>query len=162
MNRSRAAVRRLILRRLLHRESLGSQQEIARRLEQLGHSVTQTTISRDLAALGAIKSAPSGEREVYALPREESLEGSAPDEIRTILVSRLEAFVVDMAPSGNLLVIKTLPGAAPTVAAALDRASKLGLLGTIAGDDTVLGITDSARGGTSVQGRLAALLGSGS
>lgn len=161
MSRSRIGIRRLILRRILHRDAPGSQEEICRRLEQWGHCVTQTTISRDLAALGAFKSTLADGREGYVLSPEEKAGGTAEAEITAELVSRLEAFVIDMVPSGNLIVLKTLPGAAPTVAAALDRASDLGLIGTLAGDDTVLGITASPRGATSVEGRLVALLETG-
>ena len=123
------AARRRALRSLLTEHRVGSQSELAGLLAEKGHSVTQATISRDLQAIGAVKDAA----DIYVLQ-------AAPDPsgARSALAQALEEFAEAILPSGNLVVVRTSPGAAQVVAAALDNASLHGVLGTVAGDDTVL------------------------
>ena len=76
-----------------------------------------------------------------------------------MLVSALQNYLVSLAPSGNLLVVRTLPAGAGPVAAALDGAGLGGVLGTVAGDDTVLVITKREDGASALRRRLEEMLG---
>lgn len=114
-------------------------------LSDEGHSVTQATVSRDLAALGALKSqGPSGET-FYSLRDPHATHTSR--SYATLRRHFLD-FVTGIDASLNLTVIKTHPGAAPTVAAALDASHLDGVLGTLAGDDTVIVVNRDPNGGT--------------
>jgi transcriptional regulator of arginine metabolism len=120
---------------LIGREPMVTQEEMVERLERQGLKVTQATLSRDIRELGLIKT-PDG----YAVP------GSLPDAAPAPPLSHLlREFVVDLREAQNLLVVKTNPGNAPTVAAALDASDWPELVGTIAGDDTILLISSSNR-----------------
>ena len=102
--------------------------------------MTQTTVSRDLAALGAAKRVDeAGEFYVVGNGR---LDGADEGLLRV-----LRTFTVSIEGSANLVVLRTSPGCADPVAAALDEAARPGVLGTIAGDDTVLLVTQRADGG---------------
>lgn len=109
-----------------------SQTQLVKLLRAAGHAATQATVSRDLDELGAVKVRREG-KVVYALPPETA---SAPvgDALRRMLAES----VVDLEPTGNLLVVKTPPGHAGMVASAIDRAEIEGIAGTIAGDDTIV------------------------
>jgi transcriptional regulator of arginine metabolism len=114
---------------LIAREPMVTQEDMVRRLTQQGLKVTQATLSRDIKELGLAKSA-----EGYAAPG--TMAEPAPP---TPSLSRLlREFVIDVREAQNLLVIKTSPGSAQPVAAALDAESWPELVGTIAGDDTIL------------------------
>ena len=151
---SRAAARRGLVRRLLGEHEIGSQEDLAARLARHGHRVTQTPISRDLAALGAGKRTATDGREHYVLPDGAAVPAGAEE-----LARLLRQFAVEVAASGNLALVKTLPGSAGPVATALDRAGVPGVIGTVAGDDTVLVVARSPTGGTGIAQRLEILLG---
>jgi len=151
---SRGAARRAVLRRILEEREVRSQDELTERLARHGHRVTQTTVSRDLAALGAIKTAGDDGTERYALPDAPPV-GDGFDELARLL----RQFAVEFAASGNLALIKTLPGSAGPVATALDRARIEDVLGTVAGDDTVMVVAREATGGAGVARRLERLWG---
>lgn len=124
--------RRAAIRDLLTRESVATQASLVRALEALGFAATQSSVSRDLRELGAIKTA-----EGYELPGR-----SAADDAPVAAVADL---LRSITPAGsNLLVIRTGIGAAQRVALALDRSGWPGMVGTIAGDDTVFIATESA------------------
>jgi len=131
----RSTIRRTLLRRLLESEEITSQQQLREQLAQHGHHVAQTTISRDLSAIGAYKvSDDSGAHYVLA-----SAGGGVVAGLRAV-AERMRLFVVSIEASGNLVVIKTPPGSAHSVAVALDATPSAAipeLLGTIAGDDTM-------------------------
>jgi len=135
MPTDRSTARRTILRRLLENEEITSQQQLRERLAQHGHHVAQTTISRDLSAVGANKVGNDpGAR--YTLAG--SISGATAG-LRTA-AERMRLFVVSIEASGNLVVVKTPPGSAHSVAVALDATAPGAipeLLGTIAGDDTM-------------------------
>lgn len=140
----RAAARRRAIRSMLRERRITSQEQLVELLAEAGHPVTQATVSRDLRAVGAVKS-PVGEGR-YRL-----VDGPAGD---GELAQALGEFALGMAPSGNLVVIRTPPGAAQVVAGAIDRAGLEGVLGTVAGDDTVLVVAEERRGGRGVAGDL--------
>jgi transcriptional regulator of arginine metabolism len=117
------------------REGLAAtQEEIGDRLASDGFQATQATISRDLDDIGAVRRHENGTI-VYALPDR----NGPPMGIGKRVFAEL---VRDVLPSSNLVVIRTYPGMASTVAAVLDQSGLLGLLGTIAGDDTVFAVGD--------------------
>jgi transcriptional regulator of arginine metabolism len=155
MPRSNAAARRIVLRRLLAEPALRTQEELAAQLTREGHPVTQATVSRDLAAMGAVKIIGASGETGYGLPKEDAEgAGSGADTLRR----RLQSFVIGLDGSLNLAVIRTQPSTAPSVAAALDAASLEGVLGTVAGDDTVLVVTRDPDGGNPLARRLGQIL----
>jgi transcriptional regulator of arginine metabolism len=98
---------------------------------------TQATVSRDLDDIGAVKVRVPGGNTVYAIPE------FAPDRIAPIDQLRrvMGEWVAEVALSGNIVVLRTPPGCAHVVASALDRSRVDGLLGTVAGDDTLMCIS---------------------
>jgi transcriptional regulator of arginine metabolism len=111
--------------KLIQQQQVHTQDEIAEELAKRGVTATQVTLSRDLRELGLVKT-PSGYRE---LSREEPSSDAA---------GMISEFVIDMRCAQNLIVLKTDPGHAHPVASALDHTGWVEVVGTIAGDDTVL------------------------
>jgi transcriptional regulator of arginine metabolism len=147
MPRDRSTVRHILIRQLLVEREISSQGELARLLGEAGHKVTQSTVSRDLTEIGAIKADEGTEHERYVVAdqhRRASDHGF--DELRRTLEDYLEGAV----PSGNLVVLKVRSATAGAVAAALDANPPKGVVGTVAGDDTVVVIADDAVGGGTV------------
>lgn len=137
------ASRRRLLRRLLRERPVSSQREMVGLLADAGHPVTQATVSRDLDALGAVKRRVDGD-EVYAIPDEAAGDtGTA-----RAASAAITGFVDSIVPSGNLVVLRTPPGAAHLVAGAIDHAEIDGVVGTVAGDDTVLVVAAARVGGS--------------
>jgi len=137
--------RRRLIRHLIVDVGVGSQAEIQSLLATDGFEVTQATISRDLAALGAHKRG-NGESARYVL--------GEPNQSDIEVDGALNNFAVSIAASGNTVVIKTQPSAAGVVAGAIDRADMSSVLGTVAGDDTVLVIAADPRGGSALANAL--------
>ena len=125
------AERQTALLDLVKREPLSSQEEIRRRLARLGHDATQATISRDLEELGIVRMRDGAGRLRYA----SSGDGVVPP---IPLRALLQEFTVDVQHSGNIVLVKTPPGAANAVARAVDVNEVEGVIGTVAGDDTIL------------------------
>jgi transcriptional regulator of arginine metabolism len=151
----RSAARRLVIRRLLTDGEVSSQAELAELLGVSGYAVSQTTVSRDLLEVGAVKTVRGDGRAVYVLEPERAAEGTSLAGLEMVLREFLEAAV----PSGNLVVMKVREATAGAVAAALDAAALSGVLGTIAGDDTVLVIAHDSVGGRRVADDLLRILG---
>lgn len=146
---------------LLATTEVRSQTELADLLADAGVVVTQATLSRDLVELDAVKVRVSSGTLVYAVPAEGGdrtpVVGreSAASEAR---LARLCAeLLVSADASANLVVLRTPPGAANFLASALDKAELGAVLGTIAGDDTVLVISRNPAGGEALAQRLLAL-----
>ena len=154
MNRNRAAARLVILRRLLAQHEIGSQEELVKMLGERGHKVTQATVSRDLGTLRAEKVGGSNGRERYVVAADLERHSGA---IRN-LARRMKQFVTEIGHSANLVVVKTPPGSAGPVGAALDAASLDKVLGTVSGDDTLLIVARDADGGGAVARQLEELL----
>ena len=129
---------------LLGRHEVRSQGDLLTLLAQDGIEVTQATLSRDLLELGAVK-VRAGRSLVYAVPGEGGDRTARPAPDGTALTARLrrvcEELLVTAEPSHNLVVLRTPPGAASFLASAIDHAALTGVLGTIAGDDTIMIIT---------------------
>ena len=137
------AARRRALRRILMTRHVTRQADVVEQLEREGFQVTQATVSRDLTAMGAVKMRSSDGLYGYALPEESiPLDGGQESASRA-----LAQFAQTITPTGSLVVVKTPPGAAQVVAAAVDGAAVPGILGTVAGDDTLLVIVDEKIGG---------------
>ena len=143
---------------LLTRHPVRSQTELGDLLAQAGLHVTQTTLSRDLVELGAVKVRTPAGALVYAVPAEggdrtprAAAETGASEARLSRLLSEL---LVSAEASANLVVLRTPPGAAQFLAAAVDKAELAAVLGTIAGDDTVMVITRDPAGGRPVADRL--------
>ncbi|MGO3896125.1 arginine repressor [Brevibacterium aurantiacum] len=134
---------------LITRTSVHSQIDLAENLATMGITVTQATLSRDLAEVGAVK-IRSTAGSVYAVPGEggdRSLQQSTGDSLDAKLPRLLEELLVSAAAQKDMVVLRTPPGAAQYLASAIDRSSMTGIFGTIAGDDTVLVIAMSSVGG---------------
>ena len=141
--------------RLLEEQVISSQIQLVELLATEGLTLTQATVSRDLEELGAVKVRIPGGQMAYAIP-ELAKERLAPEEH---LKRVLGEFLVETSHSGNLAVLRTPPGSAHVVASALDRAGLPDILGTVAGDDTVLVVGPAPDGGRKVSARLAKLAG---
>ncbi len=116
---------------LIEKEVIETQEELADRLKKAGFDVTQATVSRDIRDLKLSKVTLDNGKQKYVLIKEKN--NAAKKYIRVLQ----EGFVsMDMAQ--NILVIKTMPGLAMAVAAALDELNIEGMLGCIAGDDTIM------------------------
>jgi transcriptional regulator of arginine metabolism len=131
--------------KLVAAQTVSSQHELRRRLAHAGHRVTQATLSRDLHELKLVKTA-EGYRALSAAGEEGS---PLPP-----LARALREFLLDIRPAQNLLVLKTPPGGAQPLAAAVDAEHFKEIAGSIAGDDTVLIITPSPRARAALQKRL--------
>ena len=125
--------RQRAIRDLVGQRPIRTQQELTAMLRERGFRTTQATISRDVAELGLIKAVRDGMM-AYALPpRLMEAETSGEDRLRKLLMD----LPLEIHDAGVLLVLRTLPGSAHAIAAALDRARWPDVAGSIAGDDTV-------------------------
>jgi transcriptional regulator of arginine metabolism len=130
-----------LILRLISERDLGTQQDVVGALADEGVEVAQATVSRDLAELGVLK---VGHR-YLALPHDP---GSAGIEV-------LPSFVIGLVPAQNQVVIHTRDGTAGAVSSVLDRVKGLKILGTIAGQDTVLAISSDASAAAEVANLIA-------
>lgn len=137
---SSTEARRRLVSRLVTTETIESQAQLRRLLTHAGHDVTQATISRDLESIGATKSR-DGDVSRYRV--------QDPDEIRrarSVLAVAVNEFVESVVATGSIVVLHTPPGAAHLVAGKIDAAAMPGVLGTVAGDDTVFIAVDESIG----------------
>lgn len=118
-----------ILKELLEKGELSTQEELVHELKRKNFEVTQSTISRDLRKLGVIRAVDSSGRTVYKLSSE-----PAP---LPVTQQGIKNLITGINHNGSLIVIHTSPGSASLVARQLDILKRDGLLGTLAGDDTV-------------------------
>jgi len=145
---------------ILNSRRVGSQAELAAALDDEGFEVTQATLSRDLEELGAVKlRTPDGGLPSYVVP-----EDGAPLTSRTAkdappqrLARLIDELLVSAEASANLVVLRTPPGAAHFLASAVDRAGLPDVLGTIAGDDTILVVARDPDGGRALAHHLVEL-----
>ncbi|WP_326600035.1 arginine repressor [Streptomyces sp. NBC_01803] len=143
---------------ILNRQAVRSQSQLAKLLADDGLHVTQATLSRDLDELGAVKIRNTGGELIYAVPSEGGfrtprvpLGESAKEERMARLAGEL---LTSAEASANLVVLRTPPGAAQFLASAIDQAEVHDILGTIAGDDTLLLISRDPTGGQSLADHL--------
>jgi transcriptional regulator of arginine metabolism len=147
---------------LLGRNAVHSQSELAKLLADAGVDVTQATLSRDLVDIGAVKLRAADGSLIYAVP------GEGGERIRRARTGGAETFagrlarlaqelLVSAESSANLVIVRTPPGAAQFLASAIDHADWPTVLGTVAGDDTVLVISRDPVGGDDLAAALLAL-----
>lgn len=140
--------RQAVLLELIDRELLHSQEVLRRRLQQRGFEATQATISRDIRALGLVKRAGDG---AYQRPGAET---SNPETALAALERATTEFLRNVERVQQLVVVRTGRAQAQAFAEALDRAALPEVVGTIAGDDTILMIARGARGAAALVKRL--------
>ena len=126
------SVRHQKIRSLIRDHEVESQETLQRLLAEDGIEVNQATLSRDLRALGVVKQCGAEGKFRYTSPRYMPME--------TIALTNLAAFVNEVNCSRNLMVVKTRIGGAQPVALAMDQLGVDGVIGTVAGDDTVLAV----------------------
>jgi transcriptional regulator of arginine metabolism len=150
---TKTARQRLIANALVQRE-VRSQSELTALLAREGLTVTQATVSRDLDELGAVRLRADSGHLVYSLAAD-----TAPGEESTTerLAKLAEELVVSVDGSANLVVVHTPPGAAQFLASAIDRGGLADVIGTVAGDDTVLLITRAPTGAKKLIATIVAL-----
>ena len=141
--------------KLLETEQVTSQSQLVDLLKGDVVVATQATVSRDLEELGAVKVRVPGGDTVYAIPELPKDQVAPEDHLRRVMGE----WVVEVAQSQNLVVLRTPPGSAHVVASALDRTGVDGVLGTVAGDDTLIVVASEGVGGAKVAKRLSALAG---
>ena len=141
--------------RILERQAVASQAQLVELLAADGVAATQATVSRDLDDLGAVKVRVPGGDTVYAIPEMAKDQIAPEDNLRRILGD----WVGEVGHSANLVVLRSPPGTAHVVASALDRAGLVDVVGTVAGDDTVLVVAAEKVGGARMARRLAELAG---
>jgi len=154
---STKAARHALITRVLSRTPVHSQSQLAAVLADEGLHVTQATLSRDLVELRAQKTRTPDGGLVYALPGEggdRSLHVvSGVEQLASRLARLCQELLVTAESSGNLVVLRTPPGAAQFFASAIDHSVLPAVLGTIAGDDTVLVISRDVGGGAALARR---------
>ena len=138
------------IQRLLEERAVSTQEQLVELLAADGIVATQATVSRDLEDLGAIKVRVPGGETVYAVPAMPKDAVAPEDHLRRVC----SEWVVEVAHSHNLVVLRTPPGSAHVVGSALDRAGLPDVLGTVAGDDTILVISRAGDGGRALADRL--------
>lgn len=139
------------LREILARQTVATQDELVDSLATAGVQVTQATVSRDLASIGAVRG-PDGYRLVdhlgiATLPRDSAHLGSA-----------FRSHAVSVSKADALVVVRTAPGHADVLATALDNARPPGMVGCIAGDDTIFIATPSSKRAADLTCTLAGML----
>ena len=140
---------------ILEQEVVPTGAQLVTILDREGIPATQATVTRDLQELGVVKSRDSQGVRRLTLPTSPNL-GPAPlDHLRRMLGE----WAVGVECAGHLVVVRTPPGCAHVVASALDRSSLSGVLGTVAGDDTILVIATEEKGGAGLAHDLRILAG---
>ncbi len=127
--------RQLEIRKIILNGSIRSQDELLVKLKKSGFDLTQATLSRDLKSLQVAKVPHASKGMVYSIPNDGQIEQRATNQSR---VNYLADGFKDLNFSGNLAVLRTRPAYANSIAAVIDAASSWEILGTIAGDDTIL------------------------
>jgi transcriptional regulator of arginine metabolism len=142
---------------LIRGRSVRSQTELVELLAADDIQVTQATLSRDLEELGAIKvRAGDGGPAVYLIPEDGNPVLRQAEQAPARLHRLLRELLTSTDSSGNLVVLRTPPGAAQYLASALDRSGLPEVVGTIAGDDTILVVARDPAGGPALADRFAA------
>ena len=142
------ARRQAVLLDLIDREAIHSQEALRKRLHQRGFDATQATISRDIAELGLVKRAGDG---AY---QRQGVDASNPETALAALERAAAEFLRRVDRAQQLVVIRTGRGQAQALAEAMDRAQLAEIVGTIAGDDTILVVGRGARGAAALVKKL--------
>lgn len=138
------AARRAKVVSLIESGVILSQSDLVKELKKAGYRVTQATASRDLEEIGAVRGS-----EGYRLA------SSSDDSLSRVLTN--EKLILSVESSGNLAVVRTPPGGAQLLASNLDHSGIKSIIGTIAGDDTVLVVSRKANGGADLAKELSGM-----
>ena len=137
---------------LINKYDIDTQQELAQRLIDEGFEVTQATVSRDIRELNLTKIAVDGNKQKYDIP------ASTMTSLSAKYMGVLKDGIVSIEDAGNIIVIKTISGMAMAVGAALDAVNHEEIIGTIAGDDTLMCVVKNANNCQSVKEYLEKLI----
>lgn len=140
---------------VIAKSDVTSQPQLVALLKKRGITATQATVSRDLEELGAVKVRTGSGDTAYAIPEFEPDRVAPVDQLRRVLAE----WVADVQVSAPIVVVRTPPGCAHVVASALDRSRLKGLIGTVAGDDTMLCVADAKYGAPRLARDLAEMAG---
>lgn len=149
---SQVTARRAKAIALIKSGKIHSQGDLVRELKKAGFEVTQATASRDLEEIGAIRGRTSNGDLTYQV-------NSSEDQALSHSMPLPADLIISVEASANLAVVRTPPGGAQFLASALDRSANPSIIGTIAGDDTVLVVSRKATGGAALAKELRALTG---
>lgn len=138
MNNYNKEKRLKFVKKFLNEKEIKSQKELALFLKRHGFKITQATVARDLKGLGAVK-VKKGGRVFYMIPDVDS------EKLLTKLSLSFKNFVKDLKYTNNLILIKTTPGTATGIARLIDEYDVKGILGKIAGDDTILVVSEEKK-----------------
>jgi transcriptional regulator of arginine metabolism len=147
--------RQQTIAKLVAMHPITSQPQLLDLLAADGISATQATVSRDLDDLGAVKVRVPGGDTVYAIPEFEPARLAPQDHLRRVMGE----WVAEVRSAGHLVVLRTPPGCAHVVGSALDRSNLPSIIGTVAGDDTLLCVADEETGGPALAAMLRELAG---
>ena len=143
--------RQAVIRELVERESITTQEQLRARLRDRGIGTTQATVSRDIRELGLVKRTTDG-----AYRSVGTVAGGNHGDAHLGLARAAAEYLRTQEIVGQMIVLKTDPGQAQTLAVAIDRAHLGEIVGTIAGDDTILAICRTPEGSQAVADRLIA------
>ena len=143
---STKAQRQQLIVSLIEQHSVSNQPQLVDLLAANGITATQATVSRDLEDLGAVKVRVPGGESVYAIPEFAPARVAPEDQLRRVMGE----WVAEVRQSGPMVVVRTPPGCAHVVASALDRSHLSGLIGTVAGDDTIFCVAEEVLGGAAL------------
>lgn len=147
--------RQHLVAKLLASHAVASQEQLVGLLGGEGVAATQATVSRDLDDLGAIKVRGVGGEAIYAIPELPRDQRAPDDHLRRVFGD----WVVEVAHSANIVVLRTPPGTANVVGSALDRSGLPDVIGTVAGDDTLLVVVADGQDGAAMADHLRELAG---
>lgn len=148
------ARRQMKVQEIITKEIIRTQEDLAERLRLAGFDVTQATVSRDIKEMGLIKVPSQGDEYRYAIPTE-----AHPTNLQERLRRLLREAMVSINDAENLIVIRTIPGNAHALAALMDNSNWEEVIGTVAGDDTILLVIKPKEAVKTVLDRISTLLG---
>lgn len=140
------AERQRAIQEIVSKEEISTQRELVEKLRARGFKVTQATVSRDIAELRLVRISLGKGRHKYALA-----EWELSEDVLETLKRRFKEFVKDVDRGGNILVIKTAEGHASGIALLLDRLKRDEIVGTLAGEDTILVVARSEEGARALE-----------
>ena len=134
---------------IIEEQSIGTQEELAAALRDHGYDVAQATVSRDIRALKLTKVMGTDGESRYT-----AMQNGSSENLEEAYIDVLRSGFVSMKPAANIIVIRTVPGMAMALAAALDSLSIREIVGCIAGDDTIMAATESPDAARSAMTRI--------
>ena len=146
--------RQHVIEELIVNKEISSQNELLNMLKSKGFDITQTTLSRDLDEINAVKNVKTDGKNVYTIKKNSADKLQNSKDVRNKLEKSLSEFVISVDSSANLAIIHTPAGAAQYVASLIDQAAMEKVLATIAGDNTVLVVTKGLDDGKKVASQI--------